>query len=341
MASNPAKKPVPPASTQPEYPKELQYEGLYVACNLCGSDQWELIATKDRHSQPLHTALCQECGLVYTNPMPTDKALDQYYSKDYRAQYKGVTAPKPKHIYRAGRMALQRLARIQPVLKKGDTLVDVGSGGGEFAYLIGKLGLSVHGIEPNEGYGEYSRGEYDLDVQTGFWQTVDIQPASVNVITAHHVVEHFPDPQAALDMFAIWLKDGGYLIIDVPDVEDDNHAPEKKFHFAHLYNFSPYTLKMMAAKSGFEVSQDGTSKDTAIVFKKTGKTPADVKSKENYERTLGIVSQRTQLSDMASKKSLADMWDRLQRQIHEKLFVRRFSRGREILDAVYRHIKPL
>ncbi|MGB1540509.1 MAG: class I SAM-dependent methyltransferase, partial [Rickettsiales bacterium] len=203
-------------SHQPD-PAELDYEGTYIPCNLCEAEAWEIVATKDRHGKPLHTALCRECGLVYTNPMPTAAAIEQYYSKDYRAQYKGVTQPKFKHIYRAGRMALERLERLKDVLKAGDTLVDVGSGGGEFVYLIHKLGLNVWGVEPNEGYAEYSRQEYDLPVQTGFWQTAEFTPGTVDVITAHHVVEHFDDPQAAIHTFAKWLKPGGYLIIDVPN----------------------------------------------------------------------------------------------------------------------------
>ena len=319
----------------------LTYEHHYISCNLCGSDSWELVAEKDRHNAPLHTAICKDCGLVYTNPMPTIEAITQYYSKDYRASYKGVTTPKFKHIYRAGRMALERLERILPILHKGQTLVDMGSGGGEFVYLIHKLGLDVWGIEPNEGYGEYSRQEYGLPVQTGFWQTAEFAPNSVDVLTAHHVVEHFDDPQAAFHRFAEWIKPGGYLVIDVPNVESDNHAPEKKFHFAHLYNFSPYTLKMMAAKAGFEVSPEGISHGTVIVFKKTGIKVELVKSKENYERVHGIATQRTKIEEVVTKKSIVDLFRRAKRQLHEKNFVRRFSRGRDILDATYAHIKPL
>lgn len=319
----------------------LTYAHRYVPCNLCGSESWELVAEKDRHNDPLHTAICKDCGLVFTNPMPTPEAIAKYYSKDYRAEYKGVTQPKFKHIYRAGRMALERLLRILPILKSGQTLVDMGSGGGEFVYLIHKLGLDVWGVEPNEGYAAYSRQEYDLPVQTGFWQTAEFAPASIDVLTAHHVVEHFDDPQAAFHRFAEWVKPNGYLVIDVPNVESDNHAPEKKFHFAHLYNFSPYTLKMMAAKAGFEVSKDGISHGTVIVFQKTGKKVELVKSKENYERVHAIATQRTALDEVVTKKSVFDLFRRLKRQLHEKNFVRRFSRGRDILDATYAHIKPL
>lgn len=333
MAPSPAH--VKARSSALPLPSELLYEAQYVPCNLCGSEHWELVATKDRHGDPLHTVLCSECGLVYTNPMPTAQAITDFYSRDYRAAYKGVVTPKFKHIYRAGKGSLERLSRIKHLLKPGMVAMDMGSGGGEFVYLLRKLGLDAHGVEPNEGYANFSRQEYDLPVQIGFWQTAEVTPESLDLLTAHHVVEHFTDPQAAFKMFASWMKPNGIMVIDVPNIEADNHAPEKKFHFAHVYNFNPYTLQAMAARAGFELEASTPPSGTVMAFRKTGKIQDLVKSKENAARVRNYTSQRTTLADVVSHRSLSDLLNRLMRQIREKIAVARFKRGRDILDYVY------
>ena len=46
-----------------------------------------------------------ESGLIYVDPVPF-KNTEEFYKTDYRKSYKGVHSPKPKHVYRAGNVAL-------------------------------------------------------------------------------------------------------------------------------------------------------------------------------------------------------------------------------------------
>ena len=68
-----------------------------------------------------------------------------------------------------------------------------------------------------------------------------------------HVLEHFNSPTMALQHIRQLLRAGGRLYIEVPNAAAPHAAPGKMFHFAHIYNFTPSTLKMLAHKASFRI----------------------------------------------------------------------------------------
>jgi len=147
-----------------------QQEPCSIPCNLCGSTAVSLLANRSRSGKPLRTVICVRCGLVWSDPLPHNPR--RFYEDDYRVSYKGTYSPKPKHILRAGNVAMSHYRRINRFLSEPRVILDVGTGGGEFAYLLQSLGHDVRGIDPNKGYAEYSIREYGLNVLSGFVQDV-------------------------------------------------------------------------------------------------------------------------------------------------------------------------
>jgi 2-polyprenyl-3-methyl-5-hydroxy-6-metoxy-1,4-benzoquinol methylase len=137
-----------------------------IPCNLCDGKEVSILSNRSRSGKPLRTVICQACGLVWSDPRPHD--VRQFYEEEYRLSYKHTYSPKPKHVLRAGHVALSRFDKIEQLLSSRKAVLDVGTGGGEFAYLLQSLGHSVSGIEPNRGYAGYSIHEYGLTVQVGF-----------------------------------------------------------------------------------------------------------------------------------------------------------------------------
>jgi hypothetical protein len=39
-----------------------------VTCNICGADDFDLLATEGQFGLPTHVGLCRQCGLGYLNP---------------------------------------------------------------------------------------------------------------------------------------------------------------------------------------------------------------------------------------------------------------------------------
>ncbi|MDR1296373.1 MAG: class I SAM-dependent methyltransferase [Deltaproteobacteria bacterium] len=230
------------------------------SCNLCGGDAVTVLSETDRRGRSLRTVICSKCGLVYTDPLPFD--VMQYYSAEYRLDYKGAYIPKPKHVYRAGMTALDRFRKLgQGFLTSGASLLDIGSGGGEFVYLCRSLGLKAAGVEPNQGYAEYSKKELNLDIIIGRADQ-DLPQENLDAVTIWHVLEHIDDPLAVLAKLKKIIKPKGHLVIEVPNIEAVCQAPGSTFHAAHIFSFSPKTLEALAFKAGYEkvslsVSSDG------------------------------------------------------------------------------------
>jgi SAM-dependent methyltransferase len=245
------------------------YRGQSIACNLCGSHEKTVICTKDRRWKPLRTVACSDCGLMRTDPMPTDEELEQYYRNEYRLDYQlAGTRPPKVHLVRSLRGAHNRAAALGDALKPGARVLDVGCGTGEFLKLAKDRGCEVVGIEPGKTYADFARSEYGLDVINGFWQEADLPEGGFDVVTCNQVVEHLRDPMAALAAMAQWLKPDGVAFISVPDMRPNQKPSFERFHFAHIYGFTPETLEAAMKCNGLVPASGEALETTTAVFKK-------------------------------------------------------------------------
>ena len=317
-----------------------------IPCNLCSGRHVKVLATRDRHNQPLQTVICLGCGLVWTDPRPSADATRAFYSEKYRRQYKATIKPKMKHVYRDVNRALVRFNRISSLLAPGMTLLDVGAGGGFFPYVVKRNGYMVTGLEPNNGYAQYARDEFGLDIRTGFLQDIDFEDGSFDIITLNHVLEHLEDPFAALVRLGGWLKPGGYLNLEVPNIEATYHAPRNKFHLAHLYTFNPANLQRLSEKAGFIVKDMKiipATRHINLILRTHDRQRSGVKTAEswaipgNYEHIKTIYDAHTTLAHYLSPGPYLRLLRKIAAYTKEKFAVGRFNRGREVADYLISH----
>lgn len=285
--------------------------------------------------------ICAKCGLVWSDPLPHNPR--DFYEDDYRVSYKGTYSPKPKHILRAGNVALSRYRKIEQLLSKPLTILDVGSGGGEFCYLLQTLGHDVIGIEPNKGYAEYSIHEYGLNVQVGFVQDVKLQEKSIDLITMWHVLEHTENPFEVLAKLHTLLRPQGILVIEVPNVEATCQSPKSTFHEAHIFNFNIATLQRLVEKAGFTEMTHFLSTDggniTLIVQKeqKSGNDRCELTIPGNSERIATIVGGHKPLKHYMTAHPYTRLLRRIRQFLLEKRGVTNFVGGKQLLDQLYSH----
>lgn len=315
-----------------------------IPCNLCQGYDASVIARRSRSGRPLRTVACHACGLVWSDPRPHEAR--RFYAEDYRLAYKNSFRPKPKHVLRAGKVALSRLGKIHSHVRPGLQVLDVGSGGGEFAYLLATLGLAVKGIEPNRGYAGYAAEEYGLDVEQGFIGDAVLPPASYDLITIWHVLEHTENPRAVLAQLRDALKPGGTLVVEVPNVEATCQSPRSTFHEAHLYNFNIATLQALAAASGLQAVEHKLSADggnlTAVYRSPAADVPIPMlptrRIAGNFRRVSGVVQRHTPWRHALSLRGAGRTWRRLGNAVAEQFQLRRLGgSGRALLDALYLH----
>jgi 2-polyprenyl-3-methyl-5-hydroxy-6-metoxy-1,4-benzoquinol methylase len=313
------------------------------ACNLCGGHDVTVVSRRSRSGRPLRSVACTGCGLVWSDPRPHDTRT--FYADDYRLAYKQTFEPRPKHVLRAGHVALDRLRKIRDcVSRERMHVLDVGSGGGEFAYLLKKLGHEVTGAEPNNGYAAYSERQYGLRIRRGFIGDMDLPPQSFDLVTIWHVLEHTEDPAAVLTQLHAALRPGGTLVVEVPNVLATCQSPRSSFHEAHLYTFGIPTLSALARKAGFmpvsiQLSADAgnlTARFEALAAHETA--PCAVrKIAGNHAHVTSVIAAHTQLSHALSVHPFKRAAGRLWRAVSERLALRSAGvvTGRELLDKVY------
>jgi SAM-dependent methyltransferase len=235
-------------------------------CPLCGSAEAAVAGRLDRQGRPLTTLLCLGCGLYRSDPLPSEEQLRAFYEKQYRLEYKGVARPKAHHVLRAARAARDRLQWLQPHLPDAGAWLDAGAGSGEFAFLLQRRGLDVLALEPNQGYAAYIRDDLRVPVRQGFIEDLPASAGPFAGISCFHVLEHHPDPVAALGRLRGLLAPGGLLAVEVPNSGFAHIHPRNRFHPAHLVHFNPANLELAAHAAGFVTVECRASRDGGIVW---------------------------------------------------------------------------
>lgn len=249
---------------------------------------------KDR--RPLRVTFCLTCGLLQQSVLPSIEGLRQYYSHHYRREYKGTASPKPKHIYRAAIAASNRLSWMARVLQNGDELgrptsaIDIGAGGGEFVFLAGRQGLNAIGIEPNLGYSEFARAAYGANVITTELDQLDDYRA--DLVTLFHVLEHMPNPTEVMKKLFRLVNDGGWLYVEVPNIEQADAAPSNIFFRAHLFYFSAASLVSIASPYFKPVSIDSSGNLRIIFRRRASEVQGALPSADSVRQTLKRLEQK-------------------------------------------------
>ena len=233
-----------------------------VACHVCGVE---------RHAPYLEArgyaiVRCESCGLLYVNPQPSLRELEEYYSS-YDLGDQWVSGEEPFN---------RRVREFILRFKSGGSALDIGSGPGNFLRCLREVGFQAFGVEPSGPGSAHARSVHGIET---FHGTVEAFLASgttakFDVITILNVLEHLKDPAAVLLQLRELLRSGGVLVVGVPDSRVHVIVGEtrRKLGFKdpfwmdtvrhplvgidpphHLTSFEPRTLSRFVERSGFEV----------------------------------------------------------------------------------------
>lgn len=227
-------------------------------CNLCGRSDYDVVGRRDREGHALRTVICRSCGLVWTNPRPAAGDVDRYYATAYRADYTGSAAPARRKILRGLLGAQERRRLLRGVLRDlpaapPPKVLDVGCGAGEFVYLLRQDGVDASGLEPGGEYADFARRVLGIPVLTATVDAGAIDASSQDVVTMFHALEHVADPRQVLRTVRGWVRRGGLVVVEVPNVDATVQAPPHRFHYAHLHNFSGATLAAVGEAAGLRL----------------------------------------------------------------------------------------
>ena len=196
--------------------KKMEYESI--SC-LCGSNEFGVLTTMDRHNLPQITSLCAQCGLMLNNPRLDEASYDFFYSSGlYRDLYEGETAFTNKEVPTKeayGQTILEFLRKNNPISTANKKVLEIGCNVGRTLYALKKEGWHVAGIEPDARACEMGN-VYDLNIKCGRIEDFSGEN-EFDLIVMTEVFEHFLNPEMALEKIKTFLKPEG--VNSLPDME--------------------------------------------------------------------------------------------------------------------------
>jgi len=264
---------------------------------------------------------CEECGLLFSNPLPTREELDRYYSTEgpwASSQEPSMKAFEEKYLRRLANPGFKPVARRGPrdflfdALERylpvhaplpGAKVLDVGCGGGKFLDRLQGWGWRTYGIEPSTAVAFLRHHRLEAPPQDG----------SFDFVILHQVLEHVAEPLGLLRQIAGSLREGGVLFLIVPRL--DMLPLHRDYRYClngrtHVVSFSETCLKGLLARAGLEMTArlddeldaaltDGKPLRLRVVATRTGASlplPAEplapaIRALRGYARTNDLVSR--------------------------------------------------
>lgn len=229
-------------------------------CALCGSAESAIVSTKLRHDKPGTVVRCTSCGLVrLQGAQAYAERLNDFYAEQYAQQYySGIKGELDSLFDSFLPVQRHRVEKVAPYLRPSDRVLEVGSGPGYFLASIRDHVAEVQGIELNRKEAAYASTVRGIPTSHLPHESSDVPRSHFDHLFLFQVLEHAADPVKFLNGLQSFLRPGGRIHIEVPNLLDPlawfyDVEPYRDFYYQepHLYYFTPETLTKACKAAGF------------------------------------------------------------------------------------------
>lgn len=221
-------------------------------CPICTTREFHAMAYHGRARLPLRPVVCKSCGLVFIDPMYTD-AEKEAAAPSPRALHRPVRFGRP--IQRAHERELRKARRfvqfVQPHLRPGDQVLDIGCGDGALVRVLQEVGAAPMGVDLDPEGARFIEQTFGIPVVVAPFETAPLPEGRFDAVVATHVIEHFFEPVEAMRRMRRLLKPEGLLVLEAPNILRPKVGFRRLFSVPHNYYFSPRTLCMAMHRAGF------------------------------------------------------------------------------------------
>ncbi len=225
-------------------------------CVLCGARErepvLEVALNRKNTPQTFRLLRCRSCELVITEPRLAGDELEVHYQQDYWGRTDADDLAWVRRDQRPRTTFLERFRRQ-------GRLLDVGCGQGMFLLALDPARWERYGLEvmPVPYREAISRLGADRILAAELTRA-GLPRERFDVITFWDVLEHLPNPRAALEEAFRLLPSGGLVLLRLPNFAsyqarrfgEDWYALQLPYHF---YHFTPATLTWLLEVTGFRV----------------------------------------------------------------------------------------
>jgi glycosyltransferase involved in cell wall biosynthesis/2-polyprenyl-3-methyl-5-hydroxy-6-metoxy-1,4-benzoquinol methylase len=222
------------------------------ACHVCeGTRIYYLFSSAD-----YRVVRCEDCGLIFLNPQPSDEELGQIYGVDY---FLGSETEEGRRLAREIKQATAKSYLAEIARYRGAAvgrILEVGCGEGDFLELAEVSGWTVTGIEYSPAACERARSRIKSGkIVCGELQGAQLGAEQFDLCVISDVIEHVRSPLNFLREIHRVLKPGGVLFVATPSTDSWSARLLKQkwmeFKAEHVTYFDRQTLHTALFKSGF------------------------------------------------------------------------------------------
>jgi 2-polyprenyl-3-methyl-5-hydroxy-6-metoxy-1,4-benzoquinol methylase len=218
--------------------KEQVDTEMVLACGVCRSDRVQKI------DSDFNFCRCESCGFVFDSPRPSFAEISAFYSQAGKYD-----------VWLQKELARDMLwkRRLKKLLRAGakGSLLDIGTGYGQFLHHARPHFAEVSGTEVSESAVALAKEKYGLSLLAGQVEALDLPPQSFDTITLFHVLEHMPDPGKLVSRCHVLLREQGILVIAVPnDVLAWTSKIKKLGNKLGLRPFQKFSPKLGISRAG-------------------------------------------------------------------------------------------
>jgi 2-polyprenyl-3-methyl-5-hydroxy-6-metoxy-1,4-benzoquinol methylase len=236
----------------------------YKCCPVCGSESISRVLDATDHTVSKESFQIWECGnchLRFTQDVPDAVSIVPYYQADSYISHtdtrKGLIN-SAYHLVRNFTLKQKRKLLESVSGKKKGRVLDIGAGTGAFLAEMVGAGWEVTGLEPDPGARKLAQERYHLNFAEPE-KLFTLAPASFDVVTLWHVLEHVHQLQEYIALCKKILVPGGELIIAVPNYTAADAVSYGASWAAydvprHLYHFSPSSVRHLLSLHNFRLT---------------------------------------------------------------------------------------
>lgn len=276
-----------------------------INCLVCHEDNAETIIEREF---PKH-GICRNCGFVYMNPIqPFDQSIE-FYENDYwidrKSNWNKATSLKEVSNVKV----TPRIKAIYDWLSKKITaeseILEIGAGYGyNLAYIKSQIACNLEAIEPSREGVDFMGKEFGIKGMCTSLENCKTDK-KYDIIIMSHVLEHFENPQKALEICFSLLKEKGWLWIEVPNILNPNPKKDLKNWLAkvHISYFSFNKLEYLLGLEKFKVLRKEEDIYVRLLVEKSD-APLNIKNVNEFNAVKTSLSKQKELYNSNRNKSI-------------------------------------
>jgi len=214
---------------------------------------------------PLRLVRCDDCGLVYRNPVERATELSEIYEEE------GPDESVLRALHDTQRPAYDAQAsRLTEIFGRRGTGLEVGSYVGAFLAAARHAGWQFSGVDVNAQTNAFTRA-LGFQVEDGTIESLTAE-RRVDVVAIWNCLDQLADPASAVRAARAQLTNGGMLAVRVPNgacyaafrpllrsplagIAREWLAQNNLLGFPYRYGFTPTALSRLVERNGMRVEQ--------------------------------------------------------------------------------------